>query len=47
MRLFGKKIIPGVKIEIDTDTTDDATNNKNGNAQCLGLKYYGCKCVRW
>jgi hypothetical protein len=44
MRLFGKKIIPGVKIEVDTDTnTDDATNNKNGIAQCLGLKYHGCK----
>ena len=43
MRLFGKKIIPGVKIEVDTDNTDDATNNKNGIAQCLGLKYYGCK----
>ena len=42
MRLFGKKIIPGVKIEVDTDNTDDATNNKNGIAQCLGLKYYGC-----
>ena len=43
MRLFGKKIIPGVKIEVDTDNTDDATNNKNGIAQCLGLKYYSCK----
>jgi len=30
MRLFGKKIIPGVKIEVDTDNTDDASNNKNG-----------------
>ena len=43
MRLFGKKIIPGVKIEVDTDNTDDATNNKNGIAQCLGLKSFGCK----
>jgi hypothetical protein len=34
MRLFGKKIIPGVKIEVDTDNTDDATNIKNGIAQC-------------
>ena len=44
MRLFGKKIIPGVKIEVDTDNTDDGTNNKNGIAQCLGLNYNGCKC---
>ena len=29
MRLFGKKIIPGVKIEVDTDN-DGSDNNKNG-----------------
>ena len=29
MRLFGKKFIPGVKIEVDTDN-DGSDNNKNG-----------------
>ena len=44
MRLFGgKKLIPGVKIEVDSECLDESAI-KNGDPQCENLEKFYSVC---